>query len=257
MLGLGEQFNAHFRRGQTALIASDPNNGKSAVGLWACIRWAQQGLRVLYFAADTDEFTTWKRAAATVTGQPQSYVTGMPNRQVSAALNVLGGRLSFSFETDPTYEHIQEEVVAFWELWGVYPDVIVIDNLMDVIGDNEDEYGGMRDHTRAFKRLARTTDSLVLYLHHCNEEEQKGKAADRVPDHPPARSKITGKVSQKAELVFTLLYDDQAGILKIAVVKNRDGMKDKNGLIYLSIRADFDRMQLYDMQHQRLGVAAA
>lgn len=256
VFGLGKAFSAFFRRGQTALIAADPNNGKSAAILWACIRWADMGLRVLYMSADTDEFTTWKRATATVTGQPQSYVSSLPKSRVSAALSTLGGRLSFSFNTDPSYTDIQEEVIAFFELWGAYPDVIVIDNLMDVIGDNEDEYGGMRDHTKMFKRLARVTDSCVISTHHCNEEAPTGKERDQAPSHPPARAKITGKVSQKAELVLTLAYDDETGRLMIAVVKNRDGDKNKNGTLFITIRADFDRMQLYDLQHQKLGAVA-
>lgn len=254
LTGIGRKFGAYFRRGQTAMIAADPNNGKSPLALWHCVNWVRHhGLRVLYFSADTDEYTTWKRAGMAVTGQPKSSVELMPKSQVSTALAGLGGRLSFSFETDPTYQHLMEEVVAFFELWGDYPDVVVIDNLMDVIGENEDEYGGLRDHTKAFKRLARATDSLVLILHHCNEEDQsKRKGGIR----PPARGRITGKVSQKAELVITIAYDGQQRLMMLAPVKVRDGTPDDTGETYHVIRSDPERMQFYDMEHQRLGTAA-
>lgn len=258
VFGLTKKFpGAHFRRGQTALIAAEPNNGKSPLVLWSCVQWALQGLRVLYFSADTDEYVTWKRAAAAVTGQPTSYVTEMPKRNVSTALGRLGGRLSFVFDTDPSYDDIQEEVVAFWELWGVYPDVIVIDLLADVIGDNEDEFGMLREHTRAFKRLARAADACVVMVHHVNEEERKGSAADKRPTHPPARARITGKISKKPELVMTLLYDAENRLMMIAVVKLRDGEKtDESGQTYLTLRSDPERMQFYSLDHQKLGAAA-
>jgi hypothetical protein len=237
------------------MIAADPNNGKSPLALWHCVNWVRHhNLRVLYFSADTDEYTTWKRAAMAVTGQPKSSVEQMPKSQVSTALASLGGRLSFSFETDPTYQHLMEEVVAFFELWGDYPDVVVIDNLMDVIGENEDEYGGMRDHTKAFKRLARATDSLVLILHHCNEEDQsKRKGGIR----PPARGRITGKVSQKAELVITIAFNGHENLMLMAPVKVRDGTPDDTGETYHQIRSDPERMQFYDMDYTKLGGVAA
>jgi KaiC/GvpD/RAD55 family RecA-like ATPase len=253
LTGLGSRFGAYFRRGQTAMLAADPNNGKSPLALWHCVNWAQMGLRILYFSADTDEYTTWKRAAMAVTGQPKSIVEQLPKSKVSTALASLGGRLAFSFETDPTYKHLHQEVVAFFELWGTYPDVIVIDNLMDVIGDNEDEYSGMRDHTRAFKRLARATDSLVWILHHCNEEDQSKR---RGALQPPARGRITGKVSQKAELVITIAYNAADRVMLLAPVKVRDGDPDDTGGTYLQLRSDPDRMQFFDMDHQRLGAAA-
>lgn len=261
LLGLGKSFGAFFRRGQSTMIAAYPNNGKSAVALWLSVMYARLGYKVLYFSADTDEWTTWKRSAAIVTGQPQSSIeqmvkAGTADMVVSAALARLKGRLSFSFETDPTYTHLQEEVAAFFELWGEYPDVVVVDNLMDVVGENEDEYGGMRDHTKAFKRLARATDSCLITLHHCNEPApQRGRDGQvRKVDHPPARAEITGKVAQKGELIITARIN--GAIFQLAVVKNRDGDKDEAGELFIQLRADFDRMQFFSMQNEKLGAAA-
>lgn len=246
LLGLG-RFGAEFRKGQTALIAAEPNHGKSVAALWLGVNWAKRGLRGLYFSADTDEYTTWRRAAATVTGQPQSAVEHLTRAQISTALEPLGGRLAFDFDTDPTYDHIIQEVIAFYELWGAYPDFVIIDNLMDVVGDNEDEFRALTDHTKAFKRLARATGSAVIMLHHCNEDGKPNQT------HPPARSDITGKVSKKPELVLTLLYQDRDQFFLIAPVKNRDGEKDKSGQLYLTLRSDFSRMQFYDYEYQKLG----
>jgi len=247
LLGL-DRFGVEFRKGQTALVAAQPNDGKSALALWLSIQWALKGLRILYFSADTDEHTMWKRSAATVTGQPQSSVEHLADGRVQSALTRLKGGLSFSFETDPTYKHLFLESIAFWELWGDYPDVIVIDNLMDVVGENEDEFGTMRDTTKALKRLARATNSAVIILHHCSEQEKR-------TGNPPSRREITGKVSQKSEVILTLALDDQAGVLKMAPVKNRGGKKDPSGQLYHQVRVDLDRMQMYDLDYRKLGAA--
>jgi len=251
VLGLAEKFpGARFRRGQTSLVAAEPNNGKSPLVRWMCVQWALSGLRVLYFSADSDEYTTWKSVASAVTGQPASYVENS-RAKTSAALGRLGGRLAFTFETDPSYQDVMEEAAAFFELWGQYPDVIVIDLLADVQGENEDEYAALREHTRAFKRIARHTDAHVCMINHVNEHDRKGDST------PPPRSQITGKISKKPELVITLAYDAYAQLMKVAVVKNRDGSgTDTTGQTYLTLKSDPERMQFHDPSTmERLGVA--
>lgn len=255
VLGLAKKFpGAFFRRGQTSLIAAEPNNGKSPLVRWMCVQWALQGLRVLYFSADSDEYTTWKSVASCVTGKETSYVE-KGGRDVSVALGRLEGRMAFSFETDPSYDDIQQEAAAFFELWGSYPDVIVVDLLADVGGDSEDEYATLREHTRAFKRLARVTDSHVIMVHHVNEEDSSKKRGEILP---PARGRITGKISKKPELVLTLAYDAYERLMKIAAVKNRDGSgTDTTGQSYLALRSDPERMQFHDPHSgRRLGATA-
>lgn len=240
-----------IRRGQVTMIAAQPNDGKSLLTLWAVIKWAQLGVRTLYFSADTDELTTLRRASATVTGQPQASIESWMQDgwgEVEEALAELHGRVSFSFETDPTFQHIHEELVADWESWGSYVDCIVIDNLMDIVGDNENEYGAMRDASKALKRFARLTGAAVIVLHHCNETEKR-------EDHPPARREITGKVSQKAEMILTIQLVDNENLMRIACVKNRSGTKDAKGLVFHTLRVDFERVQFFKYNWDRLGAA--
>lgn len=253
VLGLAAKFpGAYFRRGQTSLIAAEPNNGKSPLVRWMCVQWALQGLRILYFSADSDEFTTWKSVAAAVTGKETARVA-QGGRDVSVALGRLQGRMAFVFDTDPSYSTIQQELAAHFELWGVYPDVVVVDNLMDVQGENEDEFARLREHTSAFKRVARVTDSHVVMIHHVNEEARKGEVA------PPPRARITGKVSKKPELVVTLAYDKYTRRMMLAVVKGRDveGGTDTSGQEFLVLKSDPERMQFHDPHTgERLGAVA-
>ncbi len=250
VLGLA-RYGIHFHRGQVTLIAAQPSVGKSVLALGGlAIPWARAGYRSLYFSADGDEYTTLKRAGASVTGQPQDYVKQQMQAdwsEIQRALADLNGGVAFSFETDPTYQHIYEESIAFWHMWGEYPAAIFIDNLMDVVGDNENEYGAMRDTSKAAKRLARKTGAQVVILHHCNEDERGDLST------PPARAKITGKVNQKAELVITLGLDDDGGIMRLAPVKNRDGKQDRSGQYSIPLRIDFERMRFSTMDHTPLG----
>lgn len=263
VLGL-ERFGISFHRGQVTMIAGQPSVGKSILALGGlAIPWARHGYKSLYFSADSDEYTTLKRAAASVTGHPQSYVKqqmeidglerqlGMPAgwSEVQSALADLRGGVAFSFETDPTYQHLYAETIAFFELWGEYPAAIFVDNLMDVIGENEDEFGTMRDTTKALKRLARKTDAQVVVLHHCREDE-------KVTEFPPSRREITGKVSQKSELILGLGLNDQEGIMRIAALKNRDGEQDRSGQRNIPLRIDFDRVRFSTMDHRLLGMVA-
>lgn len=246
VLGLAKA-GIQIRRGQVTLIAAQPNDGKSLLTLWMSLQWALLGLRTLYFSADTDEETTLRRAAATVTGKEQRQIEGLMREGwdvIAHALADLNGGVVFDFETDPTYQHIFEELVAYWECWGSYPEVVVVDNVMDISGDGEDEYKAMRDTTKAMKRFARLTGCAVILLHHCNESEKR-------ENHPPARREITGKVSQKPEMILTVMLDGDR--MMIACVKNRSGPKDPKGLTYWVLKVDFERVQFYGPNYQPIG----
>lgn len=235
------------RRGQVTLIAAQPNDGKSLLTIWGAGQWAELGLRSLVFSADTDEETTLRRVSASITGKTQNEIEQRMRSgwdDVAESLAKLEGRLAFDFETDPSYQHIYEELVAAWELWGSYPEIVIIDNLMDVAGDNEDEYGGMRDSMRAFKRFARLTGAAFIILHHCNESEKR-------ENHPPARREITGKVAQKPEMILTLQLDGD--FMRIACVKNRNGAKDPKGIVHHVLRVDFERVRFFKHNYEPLG----
>lgn len=235
------------RRGQVTMVSAQPNDGKSLLVMWTVLQWALLGIRSLYFSADTDEETTLRRAAATLTGKTQNMVELSLRDgwgECQSALAELDGRVSFDFETDPSYQHIYEELVAYFEMWGDYPEVIVVDNLMDISTENDDEYGGMRDTTRAMKRFARMTGCAVILLHHCNE-------TDKRENHPPARREITGKVAQKPEMILTVQLD--GNLMRIACVKNRSGPKDPKGIVHHVLMVDFERVQFFGPNYQPIG----
>lgn len=235
------------RKATVTMIAATPGSLKSMLTLY----WvARMGLPTLFFSADTDAFESMKRAAAMMTGTTQNKVeadvlAGGEN-PYSAALAMLNIR--WVFETDPSYADIALETAAFAEVFGEFPSVIVIDNLMNVVGENDNEFGSMRDTTKAMKRITRLTSAAVFVLHHMSEQERENGA-------PPARRRLQGKVSQLPEVILSmLLVGDE---LRIAAVKNRFGPGDASGEKYVSLWTAPDKCQFFNTRaNMQMGIPA-
>jgi hypothetical protein len=231
-----EQAGIRPRRATTTMIAATPASLKSMLTLY----WvARTGLPTLFFSADTDAYESMKRAAAMMTGTPQTQVerdiTEGNRQQYEDRLSELNIR--WCFETDPTYGDLFGETAAFAEVFGRFPEIIVVDNLMNVVGETEDEFGSMRDTTKALKRLERITGASVFLLHHMQESEKDN-------GYPPARRRLQGKVSQIPEMILSLaLVGDE---LRIAAVKNRFGPGKANGEEYVTLYVAPDRCQFFN-----------
>lgn len=206
------------------MIAGQPGAAKSLLALWMAVHWAQQGLRGIYFSADSAELGQAARALSMVMmNLPVNEAEAMLEREDEWALNGVSriNSLFWSFEDDLTYENIDSEIQAFIELWGTCPDFIVVDNLTDVEGQSEDEWATQRRALKALVQLARRTDSATLVLHHTSEDE-------RIKENPcPPRSAIQGKCSQKPAVILTVA--DRGPQRPVACVKNRYGQSDKFG----------------------------
>jgi KaiC/GvpD/RAD55 family RecA-like ATPase len=132
----------HIRRGEVTMIAGQPGAGKSLFALWHGTHWALGELKGIYFSADSAELGQAARALAMVMmGVTYREAESLLEREDPYALEGLGriNNLFWSFEDDLSYENIDHEILAFIELWGTAPDFIIVDNLTDVEGQNEDE----------------------------------------------------------------------------------------------------------------------
>jgi KaiC/GvpD/RAD55 family RecA-like ATPase len=212
-----------IRRSEVTMFAGQPGAGKSLLALWHAQAWVSEGLRGLYFSADSAELGQASRALAmTLVNLSVSEAEEMLKSEDEWALAQMHklNNLSWSFEDDLSYENINEEVMAFVELWGCYPDFIIVDNLTDVEGQSEDEWATQRRALKALVQLARHTDSATLVLHHTSEDEKE--------DPCPGRRAIMGKCNQKPAMIWTTA--DHGGRRPIARVKDRYNKgADKSG----------------------------
>ena len=147
--------------------------------------------------------------------------------------------IRWCFDSAPTLADIDTEVEAYNEVWGAYPQLIVIDNLVDV-SDGDDEWGGIRRTQKELKFLARDTGAAVLVLHHVTEAFQVAEGS------APSRASILGKDTRLPAVVLTVTNEN--GWLGVAVVKNRYGRCDPSGRTVTWFSFDGARMQINELE---------
>lgn len=226
-----------IRGAELTVIAGQPAAGKSAFALATAVRCA---VPTLYFCADTAAWTMSVRVVAMVTGMQQDEV----ERRVLADPGFGAGAMSevshirWCFDGAPSLEDIDDEVAAYEEVFGRNPQMIVIDNLIDV-SDGEEEFSALRRTMKELKFLSRDTGAAVVVLHHVTEAASVGEG------RAPARSSILGKDTRLPAVVMTLTND--RGWLGVAVVKNRYGAADPSGATVSWFLFDGGRMQIREV----------
>ena len=235
-----KQVGIRFRRAQVTMIAGQPNSGKSLLALFYAIKANRP---TLYVSADTDAYTTTLRAAAVVTGNTIDTIEDSFKQEngMQVFQNALMSltNLEFSFDPSPTLDDIQLMIQAYGEKYGQYPELIIIDNLMNVAALHDNEWTGMRDIMKACHHIARETDSAIFILHHTSEAEGE-------PTRPPSRRAIQGKVSQLPEMILTVAMEPEYSEFRIACVKNRFAKHSAMGDKWVSLKVDAARMTLKD-----------
>lgn len=239
-----------FRRGQLHVIAAVPGGGKTLLALW----WAVKSkVPTLYFSADSDASTIAERAGAIVMNKKAKEVKELLETEgafmVEESLAEGADHIRFDFDPGPSIESIEEELLAYRELYGDMPAVVVIDNLMNIHGESDSEWTAMRDSMSALHTLARETEAAFIVLHHVSENPKESK-----PDFPAPRRALMGKVAALPELVLTVAIGG-ASQYRIAAVKNRHGEADPKAERYTTVAVDLPYMSLFnshtDMEQAR------
>lgn len=234
----GQQIK--FRRGQVCMVAAAPNAGKSMFSLIYAIK---ANVPTLFFSADTDTTTVMIRAASHLSGHSQMTVENNLNTNPEYYAKHLGNvsNIQWVFDSSPSLDDIELEIKAYVELYGIPPELIVIDNLMNVAAETDNEWAGLRAIMMELHDMARKTEACVLVLHHVSENSEYGS-----PSMPPARRAIHGKVSQLPALILTLGYDPSQGLLRVAAVKNRFGPHTADASSWATLFVNFGACQIGD-----------
>lgn len=227
----------HPRMGEVSMIAGPPGAGKSTLAL----HWALKAQRpTLYFSADTHQNTMSLRLTSMITDTEQAVVEPMmENLDWTASVLNQASHIRWSFESAPSLADIELELEAFHEMYGQYPELTVVDNLLDCTHSDGDEWASMRSLLREFKWWARETGSAFLVLHHTSEAVRS--------DPCPPRSAIQGKVAQTPALILTV-GNSQPGFMGVCPVKNRYGPADPSGSAASWLVYEPSRMYIGDME---------
>lgn len=242
------QGTIRIRQNQLHVICGLPGRGKTLLALWYAIT---SGLKVLYCSYDSDEGTVANRCAALLLDKTTQEIKDM--RETDAVVEVedvlfdLQRRVRFAFDAHPTMDDVVEELDAWGELFGggSAPDLLIVDNLLNIRGGSEQEFTAMRDHMAALHGIAREYCATIV-LHHVN-----GSGGTRV-DKPADMNKLMGQVSQLPETIISVALDDNR--YHVAAVKNRDGLSDPKAERPITLAVDPSRMALYD-NHRAMELA--
>lgn len=233
---LGKQIA--FRRGEVSMIAGQPGAGKSTLALALAVR---ARVSTLYFSADTHAHTMSLRLISMLTGVTQDQAEPMMMRDKQWASEILGdaSHIRWSFESAPSMRDIETELEAHIELTGESPELVVVDNLVDCVGGDGDEWGSLRNMMKDFKWLAREHECSFVVLHHTSEGVQGNPC--------PPRFSLQGKVAQTPALILTVA-NDNAGFLGVCPVKNRYGPSYPGGNDPVWLSYDPASMAIADME---------
>lgn len=235
------ESRTYLRKGQLALVAAGPGSGKTALvhnilqrGNGAPVGDPNRLVnRTLYFSADSDSTTIWKRAAAIATGYTQDaidqFIFSGNIHELEEAVRASANHMRWDFESSPSDEHILNVIEGYASTWGSYPECIVLDNLKNLSIDGVDgEFQALEEGCAFLHDLARDTNAAVIALHHVTGENEDGQK-------PIPLSGLRGKVSKTPECVWTLHRRESH--MFVSPVKNRNGIADASGqwLLPLSV----------------------
>ncbi|MEO6086938.1 MAG: DnaB-like helicase C-terminal domain-containing protein [Umezawaea sp.] len=241
-----EDNGTRFLRGQLVLVAAGPGTGKSGFTLTYALR---SGVSAMYFSADSDAFVQLTRSISILTGwtleASAKAVLADELGDVRDRLTGLPIRLSYS--ASPSLGEIETTIEAYEEVYGDYPDLIVIDNITNVRTQASDEDGdpfsgleGLMDYLHT---MARETQACVIGLHHVT-----GSYNDA--DKPIPLSGVKGQISRVPEMVLTMHKrsggEFDSDVLCVSTVKNRGGRADASGHTYAELEFDGERMLIRD-----------
>ncbi len=238
------QHGMRFRQSQLCLIAGQPNSGKS---LMALVYALKTGVPTLYFSADTDPITQMFRTVAGLTGLPQQQVETYLDADAhyfDPLLNERGSHIKWVFDPSPDIDAIELEILAYGEVYGMAPALIVIDNLMNCVSVTGEEWSGIRAIMSELHHVARKTGACVLALTHMSE------AGTGDPKMPAPRRAILGKASQLPSMILSIAMNPEYQEFRVAAVKNRFGEHSADASNFVTLGIDASRVQIVDRDVQ-------
>jgi len=223
------------------MLVGIPNAGKSAFSLW----WAAAlNLPTLYFSADTSAHTTLTRLLSyTTQTERRSIESDLDDEDIGVRMEqeysdtLKGSNLQFVFDGSLTLKQVTAELNAYVEIFDEWPEVIVVDNLINVEGTSDHE--GQSGILSELHYLARLTGSMVFVLHHASESNGQD------PLKAPPQSAIQNKTSHYPDLILTVALNALTGDFQLAAVKVRSGQNDPKAQRPYTLFADMGKCTFY------------
>ena len=226
------------------MVAGGPGAGKSTLAVQFAVRSRS---RVLYVAQDTP---------TSVLARIASLVAGIPVAEAARSLTDGDELLFRALEGIPpeklvlsggshTVEDVRAEIEAYREWVGEVPDLVVIDNLVDMVSSlaTAAETRFYADVLLKLKQVAINLDVAIMVLHHVTRSGENS-------EHGLGRSPITMKDllfagEREARHVWGV-YNNGRDMMIVQVLKQQDGPADPYGTMRYYLRWDPERSSLYE-----------
>ncbi|MFB8199407.1 AAA family ATPase [Kitasatospora purpeofusca] len=241
------RLEVEFLRGGFSLAVAGPGTGKSLFALNLALHG---DIPVLYFSADSGAATQLSRATAIITGSEVKEVKRrLLEGEFGEYAEVLGKRwwVRFVYEARPTLADLEVTLAAYFEVFGCYPHLIVVDNITNIdvggVGNAESFTFSLEGLCEYLAEMARETGAHVLALHHVTGEHSDGTS-------PIPLSGVKGKIGRVPYLVLTIHkeIDGMDGrVLHVSPVKNREGFEDSSGGTFASYDLNKSTLRLTDV----------
>lgn len=234
---------AVFRRGNLVLVGGGSGVGKSAFALTLAI---QSGAKTIYFSADSGPDTQLSRSMSMVTGRPAADCMRAIEKGHFFDNELFElRRIRWDFDAGPTLDDIEQSLDAYGFLHGEYPELVIVDNLLNVVSEDSGE-GGHKTNENILlflSELARERGCCIVVLHHLTGDYDDG-------DKAPPMSALRDKVSKIPQMILTLYrIDDLIGnLLGVCIVKNRGGRANASGKYQVELDLDLSTMTIKDME---------
>lgn len=220
----------HPRYGELSMMCARSGQGKSTFALFAALR---MGLKTLYFSGDMSPFQASVKVACAVQHKElDDVLEDLDGEGRDSTLSALPDNIVFRFG-EITFAAINRHIDAYVELYNEMPELIVVDNLMDMEGCSED-YTAQMQAMQKLHNLNRETGCAVWVLAHMTDKGEKGRSS---PMTPAPRSEIKNGLSEKPETILSLALNPHTEEMNVAIVKNRMGRQDASAQRYVALDA--------------------
>lgn len=208
--------------GNCGVVIAAPGVGKTTFML----NWAvKSGMKTLYISSDTSPHDITAQLGALATGQERRMVeerlnaTSTWRREYAKAIYAKYPNLVLDFTPRPSMRDIRNKALALTELWGVPPELIIMDTASNVamkdMGNNADWQAVWLQAIN----LARDLNAFFMFAHHVRQgAARSGRIAPELNDG------LWG-CDQFPEFVMGL-HMERSSELTLTVRKNRGGPKD-------------------------------
>jgi hypothetical protein len=229
-----------YRKGQLCLICAGPGTGKSGFALTHALK---SRVPSMYYSADSDAFVQLQRSISIETG---SLLEDSAKAILEGALDKVNVDFSdipirFSYDASPNLDEIEDSIESYSEVYGTFPDLIIVDNITNVrtdSSDGDDPFSGLESLMDYLHTMARATEACVVGLHHVT-----GPYNDA--NKPIPLSGVKGQITRVPEMVLTL-FKPGPDTLGVSAVKNRGGKADASGNDYAELEFIGESMTIRD-----------